>query len=589
MSSPTAFTNGPPAAGYRPNVVAPFPGDDTWGLAGILKDVKQGCADGEKKRAAARELQDWYDGDSEKYVSWKPSEDALSWLTRPKRVSFITRQAVKKLTSHLYKPGPRSRKVTADDDVDAWYRRVAQDIQLNALMKRADELVTLQGLCAVGMYATGDASRPVNYHLYERPDFDLWCDPKDPRLPVAICCVTKIDATTTRYRLWTAHCYYTFFRSKSYGVTQGGWGVARYDPAQSGPHGYGCLPFVIISHELPTTTLETKGVGYLLAKINRALNIDKSNLAHWVHHYGRPIGTVAGVGADWRFKVIDGGFVVLPARQTSVETPASVPVLSYLQANLDIVGLRAYIAGEANAALAELDVPLSVHTQSDGGGGTMASSGLALQSQDSDLITYAKGRQPTFDVHEQKLMALACRVGCHDSAMQPDAFRSKLRSVAADPGLRVVWPETYSDMPSRDRDDSDTWELTNDLTDPIELLMRRQGLTEPEAVDAFRNIQRRKVIAVGIVAEAQAALDDQAGADDPTDPAESLPPPSGDDRDPGDMGIKGPMGPSAKVQPAAAINPTVSVATPIDPQADIPAGALILAATPGYGGFGTEA
>src|SRR5438270_50979 len=82
----------------------------------------------------ARELQDWYDGESEKFVAFKPAEDALSWLTRPKRVSFITRQAVDKLTSHLYKPGPRHRRITADPAVDAWYNRVAQDIQLNGLM-----------------------------------------------------------------------------------------------------------------------------------------------------------------------------------------------------------------------------------------------------------------------------------------------------------------------------------------------------------------------------------------------------------------------------------------------------------------------
>jgi hypothetical protein len=568
-----------PAARYQPNVAQPFPGDDTWNLAGILKDVKNQCAPGQKKRDEARELQDWFEGDTEKFVSFKPSEDSLSWLTRPKRVSFITRQAVMKLTSHLYKPGPRARKVAADDAVDAWYRRVAQDLQLNALLKRCDELLTLQGLCAVGMYATGDRARPVNYHLYPRTDFDVWTDPRDPRLPVAVCTVTKIDHETTRFRLWTASAYYTFFRAKSWGATAGGWGQARYDPAQSGPHGYGALPFVVLSHELPTTTLETRGLGYLLAKINRALNIDKSNLAHWVHHYGRPLGFVKGVGPEWRPKFIDGGFVTLPYRQTSSEAPATTPDVSYLQAQLDVAGLRAYIVGEANGALAELDVPLTLHVQSDGGGGSMGSSGLALESANGALITYAKGRQPVWEVHESKVLALACRAGAHPDAHQDDALAAALRATAADPGLRVVWPEVYSDLPSRDRDDSDTWELLNDLTDPIELLMRRQGLTEPEAADAFANVQRRKAVAMRIVAASQAETDA---------PAAPAPPPAGTAADPGDMGVAGPMAPSSRVAPDGQVLPSVTVSAAVDPQEPIPAGPVLLPATPGFGAWGTE-
>src|SRR4051812_22084550 len=140
---------------YQPNAPEPYPGDDTPDLRAILREVKQGCASHERTLSKARELQDWYDGESEKYVAFKPAEDALSWLSRPKRVSFITRQAVNKLTSHLYKPGPRARRITSDLDVSAWYGRVAQDIQLSGLMQQADRLATLHGLCAIGIYPTG--------------------------------------------------------------------------------------------------------------------------------------------------------------------------------------------------------------------------------------------------------------------------------------------------------------------------------------------------------------------------------------------------------------------------------------------------
>jgi hypothetical protein len=226
----------------------------------------------------------------------------------------MTRQAVNKLTDHLYKPGPRKRTIAADPDVDLWYSRVAQDLALNSLLQQADRLTHLHGLCAVGIYPTGNASRPINYHLFARQEFAFWCSPDDPRVPTAICTITKTDSETTRYRLWTKTHYYTFYKSRAWGYQPGGWNVCRFDPGSSGEHPYGVLPFAILTHEIPTTTLDVKGVGHLIAKVNKALNVDKSNLALWVHHYARPLGFVTGVGPEWKPKFIDGGFVPLHVR-----------------------------------------------------------------------------------------------------------------------------------------------------------------------------------------------------------------------------------------------------------------------------------
>ena len=220
---------------YSPNTVEPFDGDDTPDLRGILKEVKQGCQGHHERRLVkARELKDWYDGDSEKYVAFKPAEDALSWLTRPKRVSFITRQAVDKLTSHLYKPGPRHRRITSDPTIDAWYNRVCQDIQLNGVMHQIDQLATLHGLVAVGVYPTGNPARPINYHLFPRYDFTFWTGDDDPRTATAVCTITKAAGDTIRYRLWTSTHYYTFFRGKNWGYEAGGLTVAKFDPSSPG-------------------------------------------------------------------------------------------------------------------------------------------------------------------------------------------------------------------------------------------------------------------------------------------------------------------------------------------------------------------
>jgi hypothetical protein len=567
-----------------PNVVQPYPGDETPDLRAILKEVKQGCPSHERHLVKARELQDWYDGDSEKYVAFRPAEDALSWLTRPKRVSFITRQAVNKLTSHLYKPGPRHRRITSDEMVDAWYNRVAQDIQLNGLMQHADRLATLHGLCAIGIYPTGNPSRPINYHLFPRYDFVFWASADDPRVPTAVCTITKKDPETTRYRLWTSTHYYTFFKGRAWGYVPGGASVARFDPSTSGPHPYGVLPFAFVTHELPTTDLHTKGLGHLLQKINRALNIDKSNLAHWVHHYARPLGFVSGVGPEWRPRFIEGGFVPLVVKHDSSETAPVVPEARYLESNLDISALRQYIRGEANEALQELDIPLTIQVDADGGGGAKLASGVSIAAQDADLITYAKRRQPLFELHETKLAQLVCRIGaCPVAGLA--GLSGALTAVADDPSLRVAWPEVSIDLPGPDRDQAETFELSYDLTDPIELLMRRQGLTEEEAIEAYRGIQRRKQMAAALQADPEAvvppASDDQTTELD--DDGDKLGVDGGENAD---MGVAGPS--SNNQAPPVTGQPNVSVTVAVDPQMPIPAAPLILPATPGYGSWGTE-
>jgi hypothetical protein len=559
----------------------PCPGDDTPDLKAILKEVKQGCANHERQLVRARDLQDWYDGESEKFVAFKPDEDALSWLTRPKRISFLTRQAVERLTSHLYKPGPRHRRVTSSPAVDAWYNRVAQDIQLNGLMRQADRLATLHGLCAIGVYPTGNPARPVNYHLFPRQDFVYWASPDDPRVATAVCTITKVGPDTVRYRLWTPSHYYTFFRGKDWGYQAGGWNAARFDPAQSGPHPYGVLPFAFVTHELPTTELETRGLGHLLAKINRALNIDKSNLALWVHHYARPLGFVSGVGPEWRPKFIEGGFVPLVVRHDSTEEAPVIPEARYLESSIDIAALREYIRGEANDALKELDIPISIDVPSySGSGGAQLASGVSIAAQEASLITYAKGRQPLFELHETRLTALVCRVAA-SAGEAAGIAPAELLAVAADPSLRLAWPEPAIDLPGPDRDTADTFELANALTDPIELLMRRQGMTEPEAIEQYRAIQRRKAIAAAL------AVDPAAPVEEP-EPEEGEPELPEGDRSPfggsaADMGIVG-----VEVPAPDTTAPSISVTTVVTPNEPIPAAPLILPATPGYGSWGTE-
>jgi hypothetical protein len=337
----------------------------------------------------------------------------------------------------------------------------------------------------------------------------------------------------------------------------------------------------MITHELPTTELETKGLGGLLAKVNRALNIDKSNLAHWVHHYARPLGFVSGVGPEWRPKFIDGGFVPLVVRHDSTEDAPVIPEARYLESNIDIAAIRDYIAGEANQALAELDIPLTVRVQSDqaGGGGAKMASGVSIAAQDADLITYAKRRQPLFELHESRLASLVCRIGASQPA-RLGSLASALLKVAADPSLRIAWPEPSIDLPGQDRDQNDEWELDHLLTDEIELLMRRRGLNESEAVEEFRKIQARKSLAIQIASEARATTKSDVPAAEPSDGSFS-------GQSAMDMGVSGRVS-SPLIAPEQAVAPVVSATVAIEPNETLPSVLLLLPSTSGSDSLGTE-
>ena len=117
---------------YLPNTVDPYPGDDTSDLQSDPQGSQARLSFPRAVRPSGpAKLQDRAGRGFRKIrrISAPPRTGVVPGSPGP-RASFITRQAVDKLTSHLYKPGPRHRRITSDATLDAWYNRVAQDIQL---------------------------------------------------------------------------------------------------------------------------------------------------------------------------------------------------------------------------------------------------------------------------------------------------------------------------------------------------------------------------------------------------------------------------------------------------------------------------
>src|SRR6185437_14074419 len=125
-----------------------------------------------------------------------------------------------------------------------------------------------------------------------------------------------------------------------------------------------------------------------------------------------------------------------------------------------------------------------------------------------------------------------------------------------------------------------------DLTDAIEILMRRQGLTESEAIEQYRAIQRRKAVAALLRSDPAAEVlvgdgerSHEARGSDPTpsDPETPTLTP--------DMGVVGNR-PSSRIIPDQQITPNVSVTVAVPPDVPIPAAPMIVPAAPGWGAWG---
>jgi len=142
---------------------------------------------------------------AKKYVAFRPAEDATV-LADPAQTGLVHHPTGRQqLTSHLYKPGPRHRRVTAEPTVDAWYHRVAQDIQLKRPDAAGRPLATPARALRDRRLSHGPAGpRADQLSPVPRQDFVFWASPDDPRVATAVCTITCVGPDTTRYRVWTA-------------------------------------------------------------------------------------------------------------------------------------------------------------------------------------------------------------------------------------------------------------------------------------------------------------------------------------------------------------------------------------------------
>jgi hypothetical protein len=510
----------------------PYTVDEAALLRRIREEVEAGLHTRRREREHAGKNLDYFNLENEKYIRQRPAEDPQDYSDRPKRTSGMTRRAVELLTDHLYNPGP-ARRVKSAPAADDWLRCAYRDNHVDTLFQQADRHSTLNGTVFFQAACTGVEARPIKLHLWERQDFEAWPEPGDPTEPFAVCTIHRYDESTT-YQIWT-RLETLVYRSDKLGKEQTAGGrVATFVGSESGPHGYGVLPFSPFHFEPPTQDLMSFGLGGALRRANATLDVEMSDLAQAVQFYGRPLGFTRNVDKSWRPRMRPGSFTTLPPGKVSAGGPSGPePEAFYLQAQLDVAGIWADITNFANGTFEEMGVPLSAVRLEQTG----VVSGIAIVAEQAPLLTRAKKRQRPALRWEHSLAEVVLAVG--------GAYysRPELLAAAADLDLTAVWPEPQIPIPDPARDEIDENRLAMGLTSRVMLVMERSGLDRDGALELIGQVARDEAEVVAIrakygpapvalaeLAEAPAAAD-SATADqtDPRDRTGQLPDDEADD------------------------------------------------------------
>lgn len=404
------------------------------------KEVESGLSNESAQMDLAAERQDFYDF---KGTHWarhfrRDAENTWDFQGRSKRASGFLRGCVEKLCGHMYTPGPSRRWVGQSGNAEPaqdhetpgakLLQKVYQDNLIDSLMLRAEQLCTLNNVCAIQIDAgsatdeNGDPvsdfdKKPITYRIWAREQFCVWTDPNYACTPIVVCIKDMYD-TQKRYRLFSDTEVWEFRTKKQspgfFGgqATAGGTAPYPVTPAPI-PHDYGCLPFTFIHYELPLQDFEVVAVGDFLwkAEINiddRLMRVDEA-----INKHINPIPIAEGTPEGWKPIVQPMRFIRLPG-------PEMVPTdngfqtgeksdMRFVQAQIDVGGAWDDLDKYLKLARETVDCDTAYSEEQ-----VALATGIAMMLKQEPLLKRAEKRRAIFKVYEEDLAkrTLTC-VGNH--------------------------------------------------------------------------------------------------------------------------------------------------------------------------------
>lgn len=488
----------------------------------IEREILHGLPNEKKRRDAARVAADYFALRGEQYVEKREAEDPGDYESRRKQAIPITRRIVRTLAKHLYRPGP-VRQVQDDEAATDWLNEVYDDNLANSLWQRADAHALLAHASAFQVAATGDATRPLRLHLWQAHEFAVYPDVGEPEAVVTV----ALEDHQRTYTLYTAE-EIRVYRTRKWSEQKTNAAVVPLKVGEM-PNPYGVLPFAFVHAELPTAEFWCGGIGDHLVTTEAAINDQVSDLALAIKRFLTPIGVAEN--CDVQLNPINkmGAFVVLMSKFAGLENipPAR---LSYLQAQLDIVGAWHHIENEIYQQLDTLEIPRAAFRMDQ----PAAPSGVAILAEQLPLVEYAQERREPFRKYETDLGRACFAVY---GAFYGDAHATAL---AADLPLVLTWPMPANPLPGPDRDASDQAALDMGMTSRVMLIQERYGLTRDQALARLRQIAKDKAEADAIdPLPDPMALDAQGGQGGGFDNGQSAGSNGDGGSDPGEPGPNG--------------------------------------------------
>jgi hypothetical protein len=453
----------------------------------VEKQILEGLPADAHRIQEAQAAEDFYQFRNFKHLRPRREESQADFQARPKRYSRITRTIVRKLTEPLYSNGP-SRTWDGDPTRTEWLEEIYAQAEANSRLMSADRASTLAHVAALQVEATGDPARPIRFWVWKGHELAVFVRDNNPIEPWAVVTIERVPTDTigrvkTRYRVWSAFERRTYLTDEHLPDSNPGKS-AQLIASESGPSPYsGVLPFVFVRHEPADSAFWEGGIGKALVEANAEADRRQCDLAEHMSRYLNPFGYARNIPATASFTNKPGGFTHLQA-DPAVKTgdQAGQPELGYLQAQLGVQDAWADLRAFLDSTCEELEIPITV-IRSDS---STDLSGVAIVAKQMPLIDRTRARQVQFAETEKDLAATVLAVyGTwygDESCLQ----------AARESQLCVVWPEPKIPLPTPDRDLADAWELDQGLTDPIEVLARRRGITLAQALELAEQIAERR-------------------------------------------------------------------------------------------------
>lgn len=499
----------------------------------IDSEIRAGFPNEQERLGEALRVLDYFHLRGGKYIPLRRGESSRDWSDRAKQTHPLTRRVVKILCSKTYSPGP-ARSIEDDDAADQVLQEVYRDNLIDQLMGAADEMATLLYFAAIQVVDLGSETlKPTQLRLWDASQLVLYADPADPTRCASLVTIDRVDCRT-RYRWWTDRFCREYLTDKwSPGVTSGAR-TSKFE--REIPHTYGRLPFGLVFHERPTSTLTGDALGPFLIERNAAIDVKIDRMDAAVVAYHAPSGYVHNAPPNWdpRGKSADGlpttiGDLIRVPPQRNENGVVEVRI-EYPQPNLDIESGHLDIEKTIDTVMEGLGVPQTLYRMDQ----ASLPSGESQKAEQQPLVDYTEKRRELFKSWETDLAeAILAVVG-----VKPDQAAAK---EAGTKGLNLTlrWPP---EDPTMEEMQADQMAVQEESASLVMLVQKRNRFANrDEALQhlnqvaednkALDRIDMGPLAARRRQAEFQARFDPAPYPNDPT-PSNQEPPDGGRDQAP---------------------------------------------------------